>query len=232
MQASTFAPTQSDPVDRAVRTRTPRAEKTRRRILGAAEYVFGDKGYYATSISDITSRANVAQGTLYLYYPGKLALFVELFDQLGHDMRVQLHQATEAATGRLAKERAGLRAYFDYAARHPRIYRIAHEAQCVVPERFDEWCDQVMEPYERALQAATLSGEIRPLDTKLMVYALLGIADYVGVQLILRHRLHRVPDAAIDVLCDFIANGLMPQTPIPKKARLALVAPRTGIGSR
>jgi AcrR family transcriptional regulator len=42
---------------------TARGEATRRKILDAAEEVFGEMGYYEASISEITRRAGVAQGT-------------------------------------------------------------------------------------------------------------------------------------------------------------------------
>jgi AcrR family transcriptional regulator len=192
-----------------------KGEQTRRRILLAAEHVFGDKGYHATSISDIAARAKVAQGTLYLYFSGKLGLFVELFEELGHDMRERLHHAATDADGRIDKERAGLRAFLEYIARHPRIYRIAREAEFVVPERFYEWYDHLIDPYERGLKEAVINGEIRPINATVVAYALVGMAHFVGLQLVVRKGLKRVPDTSVEELVDFIANGLRPTTTLP-----------------
>src|SRR6266571_5021245 len=50
---------------------TARGEATRRRILDAAEEVFGEFGYYEASISEITRRAGIAQGTFYIYFHSK-----------------------------------------------------------------------------------------------------------------------------------------------------------------
>lgn len=191
------------------RARTARGERTRKSILRAAEHVFGQSGYYAASIADITRRAKVAQGTFYLYFPSKLAVFVELFDQLGHEMRMKMHEATAIDSDRLGKERGGLAAFLDYVAEHPQLYRIAREAEFVVPETWYKWYDRIIEPYESGLREAMVKKEIRPLDPTLTAYALIGLGDFVGVQLVLRRGLRKVPDSVLDAVVGFIANGLL-----------------------
>jgi hypothetical protein len=50
---------------------TVRGEQTRRRLLEAAEEVFGELGFRRASIAEIVRRAGVAQGTFYLYFDSK-----------------------------------------------------------------------------------------------------------------------------------------------------------------
>jgi AcrR family transcriptional regulator len=59
-------------------------EPTQRReqILENAAVLFGQKGYHATSISDIIRAAGIARGTFYLYFENKRAIFDELLDLL------------------------------------------------------------------------------------------------------------------------------------------------------
>lgn len=191
------------------RPRTAKSQRTRIRILQAAEDVFGNRGYFAASISDITRLANIAQGTFYLHFPSKLGVFIELFDQLGHDMRATLHLATAEAPSRLATERAGIKAFLGFAADHPRLFRIAREAEFVVPDLWYEWYDRLIEPYERGLRTAAKAGEIRALDPKLLACALIGLSDFVGLQLVARQGIREVPDSVLDTLVDFIAHGLL-----------------------
>ncbi len=63
------------------RTLTPR-EMKRRRILRAAVEVFAEKGYFAARMTDVAHRAEVADGTLYLYFEGKEHLLVSIFDEM------------------------------------------------------------------------------------------------------------------------------------------------------
>jgi AcrR family transcriptional regulator len=53
-------------------------EVTGRELLAAALEVFVEKGYHATTISDIVQAAGVTQGTFYLYYKNKADIFSAL----------------------------------------------------------------------------------------------------------------------------------------------------------
>ena len=52
--------------------------KRREQILKAALEVFTQKGYAAATIPEIAKAADVAAGTIYLYYPSKRELFVSV----------------------------------------------------------------------------------------------------------------------------------------------------------
>jgi len=51
------------------------------RILKAALKVFAEKGFYNTRISEIAKEANVADGTIYLYFKNKDDLLISLFEE-------------------------------------------------------------------------------------------------------------------------------------------------------
>jgi len=97
-----MADTQSLPMPR-----TSRGLRTRQRLLDAAEQVFGRDRFHGASIVDITREAGVAQGTFYLYFPSKEALFVELVRTMGHDMRRRLHEAAAGVADRAQAEVTG-----------------------------------------------------------------------------------------------------------------------------
>jgi len=57
-------------------------EQKRRRILRAAIDVFATKGYFSARMTDIAEAADVADGTLYLYFEGKEHLLMSIFDSV------------------------------------------------------------------------------------------------------------------------------------------------------
>lgn len=59
------------------------SEQRRLCIMKAALEVFGEKGFQEAKIDDITSRAKIAHGTFYLYFPSKSALATELIGARG-----------------------------------------------------------------------------------------------------------------------------------------------------
>ena len=52
----------------------------KRRLLDAAEIVFNDKGYQGARVSDIVGQAGAAQGSFYLHFENKRAVYLELID--------------------------------------------------------------------------------------------------------------------------------------------------------
>lgn len=57
-----------------------RSENTRQKILSAAYELFSEKGYHATNITEIASRAGVSIGGLYGRYSDKLEIFYDVYD--------------------------------------------------------------------------------------------------------------------------------------------------------
>jgi len=57
-------------------------QERRQRIMQEAVEVFARKGYHQTKISDITGAVGVGHSTFYLYFPSKLALFMECVDEV------------------------------------------------------------------------------------------------------------------------------------------------------
>ncbi|MGX6447503.1 TetR/AcrR family transcriptional regulator, partial [Patulibacter sp. S7RM1-6] len=101
-----------------------RGRRTRRRLLDAAEAVFAEFGYPDASVVKITEAAGVAQGTFYVYFPGKQAIFDEIVDDLNRRVRRAMTSAAAEGRDRADRERRGFRAFFAFTAEHPALYRI------------------------------------------------------------------------------------------------------------
>ena len=73
--------------------KNPKTQARRAELLKVAREILAEKGFEATTISEIVSRAGVAQGTFYLYFPSKISLIVTL----AQEMQVQIEQALRAS---------------------------------------------------------------------------------------------------------------------------------------
>ncbi len=201
---------------------TARGQRSRLRLLRAAEYVFGQKGFEGASIAEICRRAGSALGSFYTYFPDKKAAYVELVDSLGSRLRSELATAVEGIDDRLDVERAGLRAFFDFAARHRQLYRIVRQAEFVDPPAFHRYYRKLAAAYSTGLAKAMDEGELRVLDPEIAAYSLMGMADFLGMRWVLWETgdLDHVVDGAMD----FLTGGL--SVP-PAKPKLATAAKRT-----
>lgn len=64
-----------------VTKRDEQKKLTRERLLIAAAECFAEKGYSCCTVGDIVRRANVSQGTLYVHFKSKEALFQTLIEE-------------------------------------------------------------------------------------------------------------------------------------------------------
>ena len=122
----------------AGRPLSKRGLDTRRRLLDAAESVFGELGYPEASIVKITEAAGVAQGTFYLYFDSKQAVFDELVRDINQRVRHAIKEGSSRGSTRLDAELLGFEAYFRFTAEHPALYRIIRQAEFVSPETLHE----------------------------------------------------------------------------------------------
>jgi AcrR family transcriptional regulator len=71
----------------------------RDQIIAAAAGCFARAGYHATTMADIAGAAGVSKGTPYLYFPGKEALFIALYEEWDCGLAARV----DAAVGGLAE---------------------------------------------------------------------------------------------------------------------------------
>jgi len=185
-----------------------KGNRTRQRILDAAEAVFVELGYHDASIVKITEAAGVAQGTFYIYFPGKRELFEELVDDLNRRVRQAMTTASESGGSRLAAERAGFAAYFAFVADHPGLYRIMRQAEFVAPHQLRQHYDRIVSGYTKRLRAAMDSGEIPPGEPELMAWALMGLGEMVGMRWVLWHDNEPVPENVLADTASVVARIL------------------------
>lgn len=189
---------------------TPRGEATRRKLMSAAEAEFGAKGFHIASVSSITTRAGVGQGTFYLYFRTKEEIFVTLVKEIGRSLRKHMRDAVAGSGDRLEAERLAYEAFFDFASKHPGLYRIVQESQFVDPSVYRDYYERIATGYSEDLKTAAARGEIRPGDADVRAWALMGIGHFLG----LRYCIWKgtPPDAeTVDSMMDLVSNGLAKQ---------------------
>lgn len=186
---------------------TEKGRVTRQALLDAAEEVFGEYSYDRASIAEITRRAGVAQGTFYVYFPDKRSAFVELVQDLNHGLRRHIAEAVEGIEHRIEMERAGLRAFFEFAASHRALYKVVREAEFVDEEIYRWHYRTLGAAYARGLEVAVGNGQISDdISPETLAWILMGIAELLGSRwVILEHQ--EPPEEVIDEVMTFVGRG-------------------------
>jgi AcrR family transcriptional regulator len=158
----------------------------RERLLIVATQVFAAKGYSATRVSDIVQEAGVAQGTFYLYFKSKQAIFEQLIDvfcsQLLEDTLGAFRLTEESGPEEfMAQTRLLWRTVLHRCRQEPALMRLAlREPGAAGPEvmaRLQANYERVIEGLAAYIETAISYGICRPIDPHLAGWALFGMLE-------------------------------------------------------
>ena len=178
-------------------------KKTFDQIIDAAKKLFSKNGYLATSINEIIEKSGIATGTFYIYFDDKFALYTYILQSYHIEIRKKLNHAIKDAHTRYDKERLGLRAFLKFAWDDPLAYRIIWESMFVDHDLFKDYYEDFSLHYMRGLRHSVDQGEIRDdVDLETLSYMLMGISNFVGIQVMFR-------DTLTEQKLDFIVDEAM-----------------------
>ncbi|MCD6290021.1 MAG: TetR/AcrR family transcriptional regulator [Anaerolineae bacterium] len=168
-----------------------RSIETRARILQAAQQCFAQRGYDATSVSDICERAGVSKGAFYHHFPAKhdvfLALLSDWLSQLESRLSLGLTQAESVPDG--LREMARLASsvfenaenqlpmfleFWTKAARDPQVW----EATIAPYQRFWTY-------FSKLIEAGIQEGSLREVDSMIAARVLVSFAVGLLLQALL-----------------------------------------------
>jgi AcrR family transcriptional regulator len=192
----------------ATAPRQGKAERTRRKLLDAAEQVFAAVGYHDASIVKITEAANVAQGTFYIYFSSKQQVFDEVVADLNQRVRRAMSEAARGATTRLEAERLGFAGFFRFTAEHPALYRVIRQAEFVSPHALRSHYETILSHYAPFLEEAMHTGEVAPGDPLVLAWSLAAVGEAIGLRWILWNENHEVPPQVFEEMMAIIARML------------------------
>lgn len=186
---------------------TKKGLNTRKKLLKAAEKVFGTRGYFEASIVEITQESNVAQGTFYKYFPSKKAIYDELVQQMSRDMRIFIKQAIEKSP-QVNVHRRGFEAFFEWVSENRNLYSIVLQAVIVDKDLYRWYYEKLATGYIRALKEIDNTGEFKLLNHEALAYSLMGIGQFLGMRWIYLEE-EEIPEEVLDVAMEMVLHGIL-----------------------
>jgi AcrR family transcriptional regulator len=99
-------------------------QQRRQGILSAARELFWERGFAGTTMPDVAREAELAPGTLYLYFPSKDALYAELLVE-GYDLLLaELRRCVRAKAAPRQQAEALVDGFLGFARGHPEYFDI------------------------------------------------------------------------------------------------------------
>lgn len=182
--------------------------QNRAAILDAAREVFGELGYGAATVRDITRASGLAAGTFYNYFPDKEAVFRELLGDSVARLRPGLQAARSEAADFEGFVREGFRAYFEFVASDPTTFALLRRTEGTIRTLFDlPAVDAGVAELERDLEAAVGAGLLAPVDVGYTAAAMVGVGFEIAVRMVEREPADVA--AATDFATALFLGGLM-----------------------
>jgi len=151
-------------------------------LVRAAVEVIGELGYEAASVSRITEKAGLAQGTFYIYFPSRQDCFDTVLPELTTELLGYIASKVHGSKDFFELEERGVLAFFDAVQRYPGLFRIVNEAQAAAPKAFENHIEQMIERYSAAMKRGIEQGDISgvsPSELREISFMLIGARNYL-----------------------------------------------------
>jgi AcrR family transcriptional regulator len=169
-------------VERSPSKRQQQAAATQEQLLAAAREVFGERGYQATTVGAITSRANTAHGTFYLYFRNKQDAFAAVMASVTDELYRDAELVPPGADVRDAI-RSSIQSFLEGFVRHRLLWRSLLEGSFTTPEIQALWLalrSRFVDRIEAGLAALVDAGVVRNLDAAIVANALGGMVEWTA----------------------------------------------------
>ncbi|MEO7022595.1 MAG: TetR family transcriptional regulator [Ktedonobacteraceae bacterium] len=187
-----------------------KTQARRAEILKIARQVFAEKGFEAATISEIVSRAGIAQGTFYLYFPSKISVVVTLAEE----MQTSIEQALRASYAEFSSLDTMIEKSVESAFRITGEYRdilaIVHsgirwlEVEEARSHIFTPYHELIASAISRAQEAGIVS---QTVDPKVTAVFIVGLIYYAADQCYVYHSA-TPPEVYIAEAARFIRQAL------------------------
>ena len=98
-------------------------DNKREKILLAAQELFSEKGFHETTVEEIARQANVAKGTVYIYFDSKEQLFKEVIKSGFKELKRKTEEKIESTSKPLKKIKLIVETYFNYFDIYRSLFR-------------------------------------------------------------------------------------------------------------
>ena len=189
----------------------------RARIVDAAIRVFADHGFHKATVAEVAREADVADGTIYLYFKNKDDLLASLFEERMAELNSLMSAELEQIEGALEQVRTFVRTHLRMVRERPALAQVLiielrqsarllkfHKAQ-----GFASYLDILGAILARGVEEGTMRPEV---DTKSIRRAIFGALDEVALSWLLGGRRFDLEKNA-EQLAEFFARGLAAQAP-------------------
>ena len=190
----------------------------RERIIGAAVKVFAKNGFHNSKVSEIAKEADVADGTIYLYFKNKDDILISLFESSLKLLIDNMIEAIKNVDDPLEKLRLFIKMHLASVEKYQGVAEVmqvelrqSHKfMKEYVPQRLADYLNIVSDIIDEGKKAGVIKQDIHPA---LFKRALFGAMDEIALNWVLikrqRKKVYELANSA-NQLCELFIAGIKP----------------------
>ena len=184
------------------------------RIIKAATKIFAKKGFFQAKVSDIAKEAQVADGTIYLYFENKDDILISLFEE-------QMNKVLEDMKKQISKENDAIKKIEKFAYNHLKLMELNKNMAEIIQvelrqstkfmkeyknEKFHQYLNLIGDIIEEGQQKGIFKEDIIPGIAK---RAFFGALDEMSRFWVLSRRRKYDIETAAKQISDYFLTGLI-----------------------
>ena len=184
-------------------------------MVDSAKAAFANKGFHGTSISEIVRQAGIARSTFYQYFDSKSHLFQSILDSFQQDLHdsIQPISLAAGASAPLVQLEENLTRVLNLVLGERDLTRIFLNHTSAVEQnvvgRLDDFYVQAGGMIQRSLKLGISMNLVRPCDTRLTSFSIIGAVKEVIFQLTSSQEQRPSTDVLVRQLLEFAMNGIL-----------------------
>jgi TetR/AcrR family fatty acid metabolism transcriptional regulator len=183
------------------------------KIIQAATRVFARKGFYNSKVADIAKEAEVADGTIYLYFKNKDDLLISIFEECMDAFAAAAQEMLEKTKDPVEKLKQLVRLHLDFVRKNQDTAQVLQIELRQSSKFMKEYAGTKFKEYLKIigdiLEEGRGKGIFRPnLNCFIAKRALFGAIDEMALEWILMKKKRYNTEEAAEQLCELFIEGL------------------------
>ena len=199
--------------DRDVTAESTRKRDKRRQILEAAVCVFARTGFHKSRVSDVAKAAEVADGTIYLYFKSKDDILISIFEETMGEMIEGVQTAMAEHEDPLDQLRSFATFHMGNVESHTDVAKVLQVELRLSntfmkeyrPTRLQEYMDIIGRVIEEGQASGVIRTDVNPI---IIRRAFFGALDEIAMQWILTPQARYGLAESAEQIADLFVRGL------------------------
>ena len=183
------------------------------RIIQAATRVFASKGFYNAKVADVAREADVADGTIYLYFKNKDDLLISIFEHSMDTFIQSVQKTLEEVSDPVEKLHRFIRLHLELVQNNQDIAQVLQielrQSSKFMKEyaatKFRDYLDVISKILEEGQSKGVFNAAINPGIVKRSIF---GAVDEMALDWVLMKKKKYTIQEVADQLCILFTNGL------------------------